>query len=64
MTLPVELEALLVDVAIQMNGELRDARHTMVDLQESSREPVALVDDDPACDSEVAVGPGAEKNAA
>jgi hypothetical protein len=58
--LPVEYEALLVDVAVEVDGELRHPRDRLVNVDEGRR---AVGHHEPAGDAEVAVEPAVEEHA-
>ena len=57
----VEDQALVVDVAVEMDRELRHAGDRLVDVDERRRTVAA---DDPAGDAEVAVEPAVQQRAA
>ena len=62
--LGVELEALAVDVAVEVDGELGDPQQRPVEVRTGALELAVDPDDDPARQAEVAVEPGVEQGAA
>ena len=62
--LPVEHEALVVDVAVEVDRELRDAQHRPVVEEVGLGEPAGAVEHDASGEPEVAVEPRVEQGAA
>ena len=57
----VEQQALVVDVAVEVDRQLRYPRHRFVDVDEGDR---AVAADDPAGDPQVAVEPAVQQHPA